>query len=291
MSQPAAIGRWAVRDLAVNLAGHEVLEDVSFYVGRGETVAVVGGDGAGKTTLLRALVGVLPVAAGTVLRPPDDRLGYVSAAPGGYGDLTVEENLEFSARAYHVARKERRDRIAELLDRTQLVKARERLADHLSGGMRRKLAVAMAVIHRPALLVLDEPSTGIDPVGRAELWRLLGGLAVEGTAIVLSTTYLDEAERAGWVVVLSEGHVLLAGTPDELLAGMPGSIGESRERPAQGLSWRYGPEWRTWSRDGKLPAGLRPVRPGLEEAVIVAELARRGTAGDPGTAPRFGAGQ
>ncbi len=112
-------------------------------------------------------------------------------------------------------------------------------------------------------------------MGRAELWRLLGGLAVEGTAIVLSTTYLDEAERATWVVVLSEGHVLTAGTPDELPAAIPGQIGESPERPATGLSWRYGPAWRTWVREPDLPAGVRPVRPGLEEAVIVAELARQ----------------
>jgi len=213
-----------------------------------------------------------------VSRPPDGRMGFVSAAPGGYGDLTVEENLEFSAGVYGVRGAARATRIAELLDRTQLTKARQRLADHLSGGMRHKLAVAMAVVHRPALLVLDEPSTGIDPVGRAELWRLLGGLAVEGTAIVLSTTYLDEAERAVWVVVLSEGQMLLAGTPDELLAGIPGSIGESRERPATGLSWRHGPAWRTWIRDGNRPAGLRPVRQGLEEAVIVAELSRRNEA-------------
>jgi ABC-2 type transport system ATP-binding protein len=264
-----------VQDLAVSIGGRRVLEGVSFGLRSGEVVAIVGGDGSGKTTLLRALVGVVPIASGTVSRPPDVRLGYVSAAPGGYGDLTVEENIEFSAGAYGVGREDRRGRMSELLERTQLTRARDRLADQLSGGMRRKLAVAMAVVHRPALLVLDEPSTGIDPVGRAELWRLLGGLAVEGTAIVFSTTYLDEAERAGWVVVLSEGRELMAGTPDELLAGVPGSIGESRERPATGLSWRYGPVWRTWLRDGRMPPGLRPLVPGLEEAVIVAELAKQ----------------
>jgi ABC-2 type transport system ATP-binding protein len=275
MSDQGSGERWGVQDLAVSIGERRVLEGVSFGLRSGEVVAVVGGDGSGKTTLLRALVGAVPIASGAVSRPPDERLGYVSAAPGGYGDLTVEENLDFSAGAYGVGRDDRRGRMSALLERTQLTKARARLADQLSGGMRRKLAVAMAVVHRPALLVLDEPSTGIDPVGRAELWRLLGGLAVEGTAIVFSTTYLDEAERAGWIVVLSEGRVLMAGTPDELLAGIPGSIGESRERPATGQSWRYGPVWRTWLRDGTMPPGLRPVVPGLEEAVIVAELARQ----------------
>jgi ABC-2 type transport system ATP-binding protein len=274
-SPQSRLEHWGVRDLLVRIGGRAALEGVSFEVAGGEIVAVVGGDGAGKTTLLRALVGAIPVASGSVSRPPDMRLGYVSAAPGGYGDLTVDENLEFSAGAYGINRSTRASRIAELLERAQLTAARGRLAEHLSGGMRRKLAVAMAVVHHPALLVLDEPSTGIDPVGRAELWRLLSGLAAEGTAIVFSTTYLDEAERAVRVLVLSDGIVLLAGTPDELLAGIPGSIGESAARPESGMSWRHGSAWRTWSRDRDLPARLRPVKAGLEEAVIVAELARQ----------------
>jgi ABC-2 type transport system ATP-binding protein len=273
--QPTPAERWGVRDLVVRFGGRAAIDGVSFEVGGGEIVAVVGGDGAGKTTLLRALVGAIPFASGAVLRPPDLRLGYVSAAPGGYGDLTVEENLEFSAGAYGLSRGERAARITTLLDRAQLTAARGRLAEHLSGGMRRKLAVTMAVIHGPALLVLDEPSTGVDPVGRAELWRLLSGLAVEGTAIVFSTTYLDEAERAVRVLVLSDGIVLLAGTPDELLAGIPGSIGEGAERPGPGANWRHGAAWRTWSPERELPAGLRRVEAGLEEAVIVAELARQ----------------
>lgn len=267
-------GPWGVRDLSVTIEGHTRLSRVSLRVSAGEIVAVVGGDGSGKTTLLRALVGAIPASAGTVDRPSERSLGYVSAAPGGYGDLTVAENLDFAARAYGVPAASRRQRTDALLDRANLGAARDRLGEQLSGGMRRKLALAMAVLHRPELLVLDEPSTGIDPVGRAELWRLLTGLAADGTAIVFSTTYLDEAERAVRVLVLADRTPLLEGTPDGLLGSMPGVIASSGQRPDAGRAWRAGSGWRTWLTDGVIPAGLEPVRPTLEDAVIVAQLAR-----------------
>jgi len=276
---------WGVRDLGVSIEGRNVLRGVSLQVRSGEIVAVVGGDGSGKTTLLRALVGAIATSAGTVERPPERALGYVSAAPGGYGDLSVDENLDFAARAYGVPAAERRARTDALLDRANLRAARDRLGDQLSGGMRRKLALAMAVTHQPELLVLDEPSTGVDPVGRAELWRLMTSLAAEGTAIVFSTTYLDEAERAAHVLVLADGRPLLEGTPDALLAAMPGVIGASDRRPEQGRSWRDGTGWRTWLADGTLPTGLGAVRATLEDVVIVAQIALEATTLKAATAP------
>jgi ABC-type multidrug transport system ATPase subunit len=278
MSQPGpAAATWGTVGVTVRRGGHTVLRDVSMEVSPGTMAAVVGGDGAGKTSLLRALVGSLPVAEGIVRRPERDQLGYVSAAPGGYGDMTVMENLVFSARVYRVPAGARAGRISELLEQMQLEDAANRLAEHLSGGMRHKLAVAMAIVHNPRLLVLDEPTTGIDPVGRAELWQIMGRLSAAGTAIVFSTTYLDEAERSTTVTVLADGSVLLAGTPDHLIAGIPGSIRTMDQPPTEGVAWRHGPEWRVWLDKGSAaPAGTRAATATLEDAAIVAELRLQG---------------
>ena len=263
---------WGCKDLEVRYGPTVACQDVSFEVAAGTVAAVVGGDGAGKTSLLRALAGSVRPAAGTVRRPPQDRLGYVSAGPGVWADLTVDENLSFAGRAYGLEAAELGRRIDRLLDRTGLADARDRLAGRLSGGMRQKLALAMAVAHEPDLLILDEPTTGVDPVSRAELWRLLAASAAGGAAVVLATTYLDEAERAASVLVLDRGRALLAGTPDEVLAATPGVVVEGMGRPRGVLSWRRGARWRAWSPDGSVPAGTSPATLDLEDAVIVAQL-------------------
>jgi ABC-type multidrug transport system ATPase subunit len=153
---------------------------------------VVGGDGAGKTTLLRALVGLAPLASGVVLRPSATDIGYLSAGTGVYLDLTVRENLDFTAQAYGV----RERKYGGLLERAGLADVQDRLGAQLSGGMRQKLGVVMALSHHPRLVVLDEPTTGVDPVSRAEMARLIAASAAEGAAVVFTTSYLDEAERS-----------------------------------------------------------------------------------------------
>ena len=266
---------WGCSGLEVRYGDTVALEDVSLEVPAGAVAAVVGGDGAGKTTLLRALAGTVRPAAGTVRRPDRRQLGYVSAGPGVWTDLTVDENLGFAGRAYGLSADDLEVRMAALLERTGLAEAHDRLAGRLSGGMRQKLALAMAVVHEPELLVLDEPTTGVDPVSRAELWRLLASAAADGAAVVVATTYLDEAERAATVLVLDRGRALLAGTPDEVLAATPGLVVEGTARPQGVPSWRRGARWRAWSPDGSTPPGTSPVAIDLEDAAIVAQLRER----------------
>lgn len=269
---------WGVRGMTVRFGDHTALEGVSLEVPAGRVTAVVGGDGAGKTTLLRCLVGALAPDDGEVRRPDARRIGYLSSTSGTYPDLTVEENLAFSATAYGISEAETRERAAAFLDRTGLTEARDRPAGNLSGGMRQKLGVIRAMLHRPELLVLDEPTTGIDPVSRADLWWLIARAASEGAAVVLATAYLDEAERASWVLALDDGHALAEGTPDRIAAGVTGTIRTSTARPsgdAGRRSWRRGARWRTWSPDaGDAASQGDPVRPDLHDAVTVAALAR-----------------
>jgi ABC-2 type transport system ATP-binding protein len=269
---------YGVADLRVRYGGATAVDGVSFTVPARTIGALVGGDGAGKSSVLRALAGAVAPAGGSMQRPDERRIGYMPAGEGVYLDLTVEENLAFSARAYGVHGAEATRRADDLLERTGLGAARDRLGGQLSGGMRKKLGLAMALLHEPELLVLDEPTTGIDPVSRAQLWRLIAGTAAAGASVVLATSYVDEAERAAIVVVLSEGRVLLAGPPEEVVAGTPGAVVDSAARLDPVVSWRRGGRWRTWSPDGTVPPGAERAELDLEDAVVVAELAllRRG---------------
>lgn len=277
---------WGLREVTVTRGHAEALSGVTVPVDPAGVTAVVGGDGAGKSTCLQVLAGLLPPSLGTVLRPPKELIGYVPATAGLYADLTVQENLDFAARAYRLAGREYRQRAQALLEQTGLGPARHRLGGQLSGGMQRKLAVAMALLHAPALLLLDEPTTGVDPVSRAELWRLISAAAANGTAVAVSTTYVNEAARAAVVVLLEAGKTAASGTPAQILEGFPGRLGvmEGAERPAP-LSWRRGVTWRVWAPDGELPAGARPAAPDFEDAVLAAALAGQRSGQQPGQQP------
>jgi ABC-2 type transport system ATP-binding protein len=241
-----------------------------------ETAVIVGADGAGKTTCTRALVGLARPTAGRVRRPDRRGIGYQPEAAGTWADLTVAENLDFVATAHRMGR-QARGRIDSLVEVTGLSGATDRLAGRLSGGMRQKLAVAMAMLPRPELVVLDEPTTGLDPLSRADVWRLLARAAAEGAAVAVTTTYLDEAERAARVVVLDEGKVLVAGTAESIRASFPGAMYTTSSRPEGSVAWRRGRVWRVWVRQGGAPEGASAGTVDLEDVVTAAASARRET--------------
>lgn len=251
------------------------LDDVTVEVPPGSVVAVVGGDGAGKSTLLRALVGEVPVNAGTVQAPPKRRLGYLPASSGSWASLTVTQNLDFVGGIYGLKPDALATRRRELLDRAKLTGAADRLASQLSGGMHRKLGFCMAVVHQPALLVLDEPSTGVDPVSRIDLWRLMSQAAAGGTAVIMSTTYLDEAERAAHLVVLDHGRVLVQGSYDEVRESFTGSVTRVDQPTRAQWSWRRGRDRHEYWPDADPPPGATLIQPDLEDIVIGLSLLRR----------------
>ncbi|MHB1005399.1 MAG: ABC transporter ATP-binding protein [Chloroflexota bacterium] len=230
-----------VADLAIHVEGlaHAfgatvAVAGLDLRVERGTIYGLVGPDGAGKTTTLRLLAGALPLKSGRAAMAGFDvvaqehqakqRIGYVSQRFSLYGDLTVSENLRFFAELHGVSRSQSVQHEAELIAFTGLAQFRDRLARHLSGGMRQKLALATALIHSPEVLLLDEPTTGVDPVSRREFWRILSRLPARGVTIVYATPYMDEAERCNRILFLVKGKALAEGTADDLRALVQGEV-------------------------------------------------------------------
>jgi ABC-2 type transport system ATP-binding protein len=210
------------------------VDQLSFDVHAGEIFGLVGPDGAGKTTTLRMLAGVLApdvgaavVAGYDVVRDPEGAkhdLSYMPQRFGLYEDLTVDENIRFYGDLFGVSRKTREQNAAELLAAAGLQEFRRRLAGNLSGGMKQKLGLVCALIHTPRVILLDEPTNGVDPVSRRDFWRILYSLLASGVAILISTSYLDEAERCHRVGLLYRGRMLFCDHPDELKKRFPGSV-------------------------------------------------------------------
>ncbi len=210
------------------------VDDLSLSVDRGELFGIIGPDGAGKTTTIRMVCGLLRPDAGEIrvlgLDPVRDHrrltesVGYLSQRFSLYGDLSVDENIRFFADIHGVY--DSASRADRLLALTQLTPFRRRLAQQLSGGMKQKLALACTLVHQPDLILLDEPTTGVDPVSRREFWKLLSEFLASGVTIVMSTPYLDEAERCSRVALIHEGRLLALDRPSVLRAGLPGTIVE-----------------------------------------------------------------
>ena len=224
--QPAIVAE----GLTKAFPGVRAVDALSFDVHPGEIFGLVGPDGAGKTTTLRMLAGIMPPDAGRatvagydIVRDPEGAkhaLSYMPQRFGLYEDLTVDENIRFYADLFGVKREERQQRSEQLLQAAGMAEFHSRMAGKLSGGMKQKLGLVCALIHRPKVVLLDEPTTGVDPVSRRDFWRILYELIAEGVAILTSTAYLDEAERCHRVALLHQGKLLFCDTPANLKGRM-----------------------------------------------------------------------
>jgi ABC-2 type transport system ATP-binding protein len=208
--------------LRVVRGGSVVLPGLSCEIAAGSVTGLLGPSGSGKTTLIRAIVGVQRVAGGRVevlgepagSKPLRARVGYMTQAPSVYGDLTVRENLRFFARVLDASR----EAVERVIGEVSLGDYADRIVSRLSGGQRARVSLATALLGRPELLVLDEPTVGLDPVLRRDLWNLFHGLAERGATLLVSSHVMDEADRCDALLLLREGRLLAQATPGELLA-------------------------------------------------------------------------
>jgi len=223
-----------INDLKKSYGNVEAVRGVSFEVYKGEMFGLVGPDGAGKTTTIRILCGLLSLDSGSAfifdknikkhIKEIQNQIGYLSQKFSLYGDLTVDENIEFFADIHGVKNYEQRRN--ELLEFTRLTPFRKRLADNLSGGMKQKLALACSLIHRPKIIYLDEPTTGVDPVSRRDFWKILSSLLREEITIFMTTPYLDEAERCSRVALMNKGEIISLDTPQNIKSSIEKNVAE-----------------------------------------------------------------
>jgi ABC-2 type transport system ATP-binding protein len=234
MSIGAANGDFAIqaRGLAKYFGAVAAVDGLDLTVRRREVYGFLGPNGSGKSTTIRMLCGLLNPSAGEIdvlgCSIPRDaealkrRIGYMTQKFSLYEDLTVDENLSFLAAVHDLPRAKAKPRIDELIERFWLTKQRKQLAGTLSGGQKQRLALAGTVLHKPDLLFLDEPTSAVDPQSRREFWDSLFELADQGTTLLVSTHYMDEAERCTRLAILDHGRIVADGTPHELMAGLPG---------------------------------------------------------------------
>jgi ABC-2 type transport system ATP-binding protein len=295
------------------------VRDLSLEVRRGEIFGILGPNGAGKSTTIRMLCGILDPTGGggtvvgfDIARQAEQikrRIGYMTQRFSLYEDLTVRENLRFYAGIYGVARAKRKARIDDALDRIGLAERRDQLAGTLSGGWKQRVALACATIHDPPLLFLDEPTAGVDPVSRREFWERIYDITAHGTTAVMTTHYMDEAERCHRLAFIFGGQLLDLGTPDEIVRRRHLRVAEIeiegaeevsaalRDRPEVEEVAHYGNRLRfatggdvdpgdllarvLTDRGRSLPSRPREIRPTVEDAFIAMVRANPGRQGRP----------
>lgn len=220
---------------------HWAIKDVNLGIQPGKLFGLIGPDGAGKSTILRILGTVIQPSEGEVwvngfnarkdaesIRP---HIGYMPQQFSLYPDLSIKENLNFFANINQVPHSAKQERIIRMLEFTNLGSFENRRARDLSGGMKKKLVLACSLVHNPKILILDEPSTGVDPVSRRELWRMLSEIVDQGVTVVVSTPYMDEADRCDEVAILFQGKIIVEGKPEDLKASLPFELAEVKSKP------------------------------------------------------------
>ncbi len=225
-----------VKDLKKYFGDTKAVDGISFEILKGEIFGLIGPDGAGKTTVLRILAGLLKITSGIVkisdfYLPQDiakikENIGYMPQKFSLYTDLTVKENITFFSEIFQIEKKVFDERIVPLMKMTRLYPFMDRLTGNLSGGMKQKLALISTLIHRPKILILDEPTTGIDPVSRREFWEILQSIVVDGVTVITSTPYMDEAEWCSKVGLIFKGHILQIDTPKNFKKKFPFDVFE-----------------------------------------------------------------
>jgi ABC-2 type transport system ATP-binding protein len=291
-----------VKDLRKAYGRVVAVDGVSLTLDKAEILAVAGPDGAGKTSLFRSICGLVDFVEGEIRVAGHDvrsefdaikpMLGYMPQAFSLYPDLSVEENLAFYAGLFGLDRDAFRQKCQRLYEFSGLGPFADRRAQNLSGGMKQKLALSCNLIHNPQVLVLDEPTTGVDPLSRRQFWDILGSLKAEGAAIVVSTPYMDEVERADRAVFINRGKLLAEGSPAELVGRYQGKVfeiplevrsEEMRSLTTAGIrAGRFGATLHVYThemvdqasvadalrRGGLDPTGITEIDPGLEDVFI-----------------------
>jgi ABC-2 type transport system ATP-binding protein len=229
------------QDLVRDFGALRAVDGLTLQVRSGEMVGLVGPDGAGKTTAIRLMCGLLQPTSGSIrvcgyefpgqVEKGREQIGYLAQRFSLYGDMTVKENLDFFGEIFEMTKAEIKNRSRDLLRFAGLEEFSDRPAAALSGGMQKKLGLASALVHHPKVLLLDEPTGGVDPIARQEFWHLLIGLLREGSAVLVSTPYMDEAMRFNRVIFMNHGRALVTGGPRELIARLAGRVLELAAEP------------------------------------------------------------
>ncbi|WP_404429850.1 heme ABC exporter ATP-binding protein CcmA [Sutcliffiella horikoshii] len=213
-----------VSNLSISFGKQEVLKDINLSINKGEVFGFLGPSGAGKTTLVKAIAGLQPIKKGEVevlgRRMPtlslSEKIGYMAQSDALYQDLTAQENLQFFSSLYNLKRIDRKKRIDEVMELVNLSEHLHKPVQQYSGGMKRRLSLAISLIHNPELLILDEPTVGIDPLLRKSIWQELKALSKEGTTVLVTTHVMDEAQKCDRLAMIREGSLLAVGSTEEL---------------------------------------------------------------------------